>query len=234
MLVDNIGDVYGLCVDIPKRLLKHNKYTYLASKNIVKAKFLGINEVISKNTKVQNFITKYPNCLVFPNFFMDFLCDLTIRPLDSSEAILTLNNVKLPYNIGNIAKRLKYGDPLILVEGIADLGALNYIDPSLNVIAIRTNSIPKSMYEYYAMLTNKIIFLPDNDEAGKSQLNRIKSRFSALGVDMKVCEQFGDFKDTGDFIDLVMQYQISKDISLLDDIKCASEYYKNIIKVSYE
>ena len=51
---------------------------------------------------------------------------------------LKLGSNSFPYNLGNLSKDFKYGDAIILVEGVADLAGLKLLDPTLNIVAMQS------------------------------------------------------------------------------------------------
>lgn len=220
-----IEKLYELCHEIPNSYKMKSKYTFLIKERILKGRLLTINDSLEKDTKINRFINSYNTVLIFPNYINKVLVDLQVKPLDSNERFLQLGNIKPPYGIGRLDKDFKYGDPLFLVEGIADFGALKIMNPRLNVVAIRSNALAKSYYPLLTSLTNNIVMIPDNDEAGLSQINTIKKNFNKLNTGFNIVIQYEGLKDTGDFIDLLMNYKKSPTQDELDLIKDISNYY---------
>lgn len=211
-----------------------NKYILLASLGITPGAYLDINDVISTNNlPIKNYVEKFKEVILFPNFINNKLVDLFIRPINKLETPLTYKTTDFlfPYGIGQLREGFKFGDTLFVVEGIGDYGALKLIDKNIDVVAIRTNSFPKNSYEFFASLTNNIVMIPDNDKAGLGGLNKVKNTFSKLEVNFNYFKQFGDFKDTGDFVDLLINYKKTKSESLRKEIELARNYYLTNIKL---
>lgn len=220
-----IKELYKIAVDIPEDLKFHNKYTWLIYNKVIKGKFLDINSIFTNKTPIDDYLKKFNSVLLFPNFVNGWMVDLIVKPLDSKDSVLTFDFKHLPYGIGEFRNDFKFGDPIFLVEGIADWAALKLIKHDLDVVAIRSNSIPKDSYSLYASLTNKIILILDSDEPGKSQVNAIKKRFSSHGVDVYVIDQFGSMKDTGEFVDLIIKFERTKDLNIKEDINIIKNYF---------
>jgi 5S rRNA maturation endonuclease (ribonuclease M5) len=220
-----IKELYQAARVIPDELKFHNKYTWLAHHNVIEARYLDINDTFRLVTPINDYIKKFDAVLLIPNFVNGWMVDLVIKPLYTKESMLTFDFKHLPFGIGELRSDFKYGNPLYLVEGIADWAALKLIKPDLDVIAIRSNSIPKDMYTLYASLTNKIILIPDSDNAGHSQIKNIKNNFSKLNTDLYCVEQFSTMKDTGELIDLLMKFEKTSDTNIKDMIDITKEYF---------
>jgi hypothetical protein len=223
--------LYGIAHDITKDMEFINKYTWLGYHKVIPVRYLDINDTMEYDLPINNYIIENETILLFPNYLNDKMIDINIRPLDSKN-LKIFRKANLPYNIGNLSKDFKYGDPLYLVEGIGDLGGLKLIDPHVNVLAIRTNAVPKDMYPVLASITNNITLVLDGDDAAKKQINYIKNQFKTFGVSVNTIGQFGNLKDTGEIVELVMKYQETKDATHLELLNLINIYYKNQINLN--
>jgi len=229
----SIEELYKLGHLIPESLKNKNKYTWLAYNNLIEIKYLDVNDIFKHKTPINNFVVEHGSVLLIPNIINGKLADLTIKALNSKH-ILKFNNVNLPYNIGNL-ENFRYGDPLIIVEGIADVGGFKLIDPKIPVVALRTNSISKDAYKVYESITNNIILLLDNDKAGNTQIAKLQLKLKEIGIHSTVVNQYNTIKDTGDIADLFMQYEKTKDKAILSELNNINIYYKaqiNLIKTA--
>jgi hypothetical protein len=199
--------LYNLARKIPEELKYTNKYTWMIDKGIIKGRFLGINDTFDMKTPLNDYIKEVGDILVIPNIVNKKITSLVVKPLDSTKKMLTFDTLKLPFGIGGFPEEFRYGDLIVFVEGIADLGALKLLLPKTPIIAMMSNAIAKSSYPFYAMLTDKIVIIPDGDKEGHSQIERMRKRFSDLGVNLGIVEQYGSMKDTGEIIDLFMEYE---------------------------
>lgn len=220
----NIEELYSLGRVIPTSKKDKNKYTWLAYRGLLEIRYFDVNDIMKKKTPINGFVSEHGSVLLIPNIINGKLVDLTVKALDSKSMIKYCNH-KLPYGLGSF-KNFTYGKPIILVEGVADLAGLKLIDPSLNVVALRTNSISQDFYEIYKSLTNKIILLLDNDKAGQSQISKIQFQLKREGIDSEVIRQHASLKDTGEIVDLFMKYEKTKDPEILNELQNINTYYK--------
>lgn len=199
-----INELYNVASDLPQSLKYHNKYTWLISNSIIDGKYFDINNTFTNKTPINDYVKRVGPVILIPNIVNGWMVDLVIKPLNTKESVLTFDFKHLPFGIGSFREDFKFGDPIYLVEGIADWAALKLIKPDLDIIAIRSNSIPHDMYSLYASLTDKIVLIPDNDSAGQAQINNIKKNFKTNDTSVYTIEQFGSMKDTGEIIDLLI------------------------------
>lgn len=220
----NIEELYSLGRLVPDSLKYKNKYTWLAHSNILEMRYLDVNDIMRRSTPINGFVSEHGSVLMIPNMVNKKMADLTVKALNS-KSILRYKNVKLPYGVGQL-KDFKYGDPLILVEGIADLAGLKLVNKDLNVVALRTNSISQDMYQVYKTLTNHIVLLLDNDKAGQRQVNKTKFNLAREGIQATVIEQHADIKDTGEIVELFMRYDKTRSSDVLLQLQNLNVYYK--------
>lgn len=220
----NIEELYGLGRLVPDSMKYKNKYTWLAHSGILEMRYLDVNDIMRRSTPINGFVSEHGAVLLIPNVVNGKLADLTVKALDSKN-ILRYKNVKLPYGVGQL-KNFKYGNPLILVEGVADLAGIKLINKDLNVVALRTNTISQDMYQVYSALTNNIILLLDSDEAGQKQLDKIKFNLSREHIQARSVNQHGDIKDTGEIVELFMRYDKHKSRDVLLELQNLNTYYK--------
>jgi hypothetical protein len=206
-----IDELYKLGRDVPKEIFLKDKYTWMAFVGLIKAKYLSPNDTFLAKLPIDRFIKRNGECLLIPNYIGNLMLDLDIRPLNNKDSILSFKKYNFPYGIGRLRDNFKYGDPIYLVEGIADYGALKLIKPDLDVLALRTSSIHRDSYEFYASLTNKIVLISDQDPYGKSASSKMARKLKDLGVDVYTIEQFGNMKDTGEVLELLLSYIKQKD-----------------------
>lgn len=210
-----------------------SKYAFLAHNNILEAKYLSVNDLITTETKLSPYIAEHGKVILFPSIVNGVIDNIVARPIETAGRPLTLVKGKLPFYIGTLPDNFKFGDPIILVEGIADVGGLKLIDKSLNIIAMNSSALPQCYYEVIASVTNNIILFADNDEVGINSANKVKRIFKKHNVDVEIVNQYGDFKDTGDIISLVMKYIETKDETVKQELELVKKYYSTIINTVY-
>lgn len=224
-----LDQIYELGQNIPEFLKDHNKYTWLAYNNILPMHYIDINDILGKKTPLNTFVMQHGAALLIPNIVQNKIVDMTVKALNSSSTI-KYKNTSLPYNVGNF-KNFKFGDPVYVVEGVADVAGLKLIDPTLNIVALQTNTIPHDTLQIYQALTNNVVLLLDNDKAGQVQYGKLKRKLGDLGINTFFFKQFGTFKDTGEVVDLVMSYKKTGASHLLVELNNVNLYYKSQIKL---
>jgi hypothetical protein len=225
----NLEKMYSIAKPIPEHLKDHNKYTWLGYHKIINVRYLDVNDVIKNKMPINSFVSEHGAVLLFANIINGHIIDILIKALNTKH-ILNYRAQNFPYHIGQL-QNFKYGDPLFIVEGIADVGGLKIIDPTIPVVALKTNDISKESYEIYKSLTDKIVLILDNDKAGQMQLTKIRLKLKDLGIQTFVIDQFAALKDTGEIIDLIMSYEKTKDQNKLLLLNNINLYYKGQIKL---
>jgi len=224
-----LNELYELAKEIPEYLKYENKYAWLGYNNIIDVRYLDVDDILRVKTPINNFINEHGSVLLLPNIVNGHVVDLLVRALDSPQMI-NYREVNLPYNIGNL-KDFKYGDPLFIVEGPADVAGLKLVDPNIAVVALKTNDINKDAYQVYKSLTNKIVLVLDSDKAGQLQLVKMRLNLKELGISTYTINQFGYLKDTGEIAEITMSYEKSKNTELLIELNNINLYYKAQIKL---
>ena len=117
----------------------------------------------------------------------------------------------------------KYGDPIVIVEGLYDADVLRQIYP--NVVATQTSNVTVTQARVLKLMTNNFIVAFDSDSAGESGLEKATKR---LG-DVKKLPIYPRDKDIGnmeEFLDKgdTYSYDIRRDFykERLDDCLNAS------------
>lgn len=220
----NLLELYNKAHDIPEALKNKTKYTFMAFHKIIPARYLDINDTLTEDLPISGYINNHISVLLMPNIVNGTIVDIFVKPMVSKGAPLRLVESPLPYGIGNLRKDFKYGDPLILVEGIGDYGALKFIDRNIDVVAMGTNDIPAAMYKVYASITNNIIIIPDADAAGYSQVKKVTSTLKKYDVNVSLLKQYSTLKDTGEILDRIVDNSVSNELLLL-----IADYYRSQI-----
>lgn len=227
-----LQELYNKARAIPQELELTNKYTWLAYNNVLEARYLDLNDtLVQRDIQIGGYISRNEAILLFPNIVGDKIVDIFVKPLYSKAEPLKLGDDRFPYNIGNLDPGFKYGDPLVLVEGLADGAALKLISPRINFIVMQRSSLSMTQLELLSQITNKFIVIPDRDEAGTRGYTKMWYRFRDLGATCVSLNQFRYFKDTGDLLDRVLYYLNTRDTSILEEIELAQTYYKTALEI---
>ena len=200
-----------------------NKYLHLAYKNkykhyrlitsgelFIKGKHLDVPEF------VKAFVQNNNQVLMMANIISGKVVGITFRTIEGPKDFLTWGNNKGNfYGLGQMNTSFKYGDPIILVEGLMDCDVIKQYYP--NTLAVLTSGLTKNQTAVITRLTNKVVLMFDNDSAGedgtKSSIRALKDK-----CDVKVFKHHPSCKDPGDIID--------KEINKDEDLDFIITYYK--------
>lgn len=208
-----------------------NKYLHLAYKNKYKHyRLITSGEILIKGRNldipefVKSFIQNNNNVLMMANIISGKVVGLTFRTIEGPKDFLTWGNNKGNfYGLGQLKSDFKYGDPVILVEGLLDCDVIKQYYP--NTMAVLTSGLTKNQTAVLTRLTNNVILMFDNDEAGKTG-TIMSERAIQDKCNVRVFQHHNRLKDPGDIIDL----EIKKD----EDIDFIEAYYKmgieNLVK----
>lgn len=202
-----------------------NPYLHLAYKCKLKHyKLISSGELFVKSKQknvdvpefVMSFVSNNNEVLMMANIIAGKVVGLTFRTITGPKDFLTWGNNKGNfYGLGMLDSDFKYGTPIILVEGLMDCDVVKqYYN---NTMAVLTSGLTKNQVAVLTRLTNKVILMLDNDDAGKKGT---KSSLRAISdvCDVKTFTHYPTLKDAGDIIKL----EINKDPSY----EMVNNYYK--------
>ena len=228
-------ELYNKTRPIPKELQLYNKYTYGATLGLIEVRYLDVNDVFDKDTPITRYISENGQVLLFPVRVNDTITTIITRPLTTEVLAskkggrpLTLGGAKFPYGIDLLRKEFKFGDPIIIVEGIGDLLGLKMINEQYDVIAIQSNSISKEYVDVLTSITNNFILLLDNDDAGRQGTYRVERDLKAEGASVVKLDQYVALKDTGDIVDKVME--VNRKGEGVEELTIIVNYYHALLK----
>lgn len=204
----------------------NNKYLHLAYKNKYKHYRLitsGELFIKGKNLDIPEFVRAFiynnNQVLMMANIISGKVIGITFRTIEGPKDFLTWGSNKGNfYGIGQLDVSFKYGDPIILVEGLLDCDVIKqYYN---NTMAVLTSGLTKNQVAVITRLTNNVILMFDNDDAGmkgtKSSLRSLQGKCS-----VKVFQHHSSCKDPGDII--------TKEMNNDEDIDFIHQYYKSAI-----
>lgn len=168
---------------------------------------------------VRQFIINNNQVLMVANIISNKVVGLTFRTITGAKDFLTWGNNKGNfYNLGKLEDNFSFGRPIILVEGLLDCDVVKQIYK--NTVAVLTSSLTKNQVATLTRLTNNIILLLDNDEAGENGTR--KTMYLLKGkCHVSVVKHYPTLKDAGDIAKL--------DINHDNDYEFILEYYKQNI-----
>lgn len=204
-----------------------NKYLHLAYINHFKHyKLISSGEIFVKGRNldipefVKAFIQNNNQVLMMANIISGKVVGLTFRTIEGPKDFLTWGNNKGNfYGLGQLSQSFKYGDPIILVEGLFDCDVIKQYYP--NTMAVLTSGLTKNQTAVLTRLTNNVILMLDNDEAGERGTS-----YSELSIsnkcNVRIFKHHPKCKDPGDIISLKMNND--------EDADFIEEYYKRSIQ----
>lgn len=233
----NIYEFYENANIVNKEMALEDKYCLLAHLNIINMRYLDINSVFKiENLFMREYIASAGIVYIFPNIINDRIVDVYLRGRDRNSNHYQYVDKEIPYGLSTFNKDFKYGDIIFLVEGIADYGALKLINREANVIVMKSSSISQSSANIIKTLTNKVVFIADNDKKGNWGIkgyHRTKNILSNLGVECHLIEQYKtdyyELKDMGDIVDLVIEVMKTRDEIKTVELNKVIAYYKNAV-----
>lgn len=205
----------------------NNPYLHLAYKNKYKHyRLISSGEVFIKCRNIEipefvkSFIQNNNNVLMMANIISGKVVGLTFRTIEGEKDFLTWGNNKGNfYGLGQMNPNFKFGDPIILVEGLMDCDVIKQYYP--NTLAVLTSGLTKNQIAVLTRLTNNVILMFDNDDAGvrgtRASEQAIRSKCKVT-----VFQHYPKLKDPGDII----KSEINKD----PDLDFIIDYYKIGIK----
>lgn len=204
-----------------------NKYLHLAYKNKLKHYRImtsGVVMIRGKNLDVPEFVKSFiinnNKVLMMANIIAGKVVGITFRTLEGPKDFLTWGNNKGNfYGLGQLAPNFKYGDPIILVEGLFDCDVVKQY--YTNTLAVLTSGLTKNQTAVITRLTNNIILMLDNDEAGIKG-TRLSENAIREKCNVRLFQHHPKCKDPGDIITM----EINND----EDYDFINTYYKMSIE----
>lgn len=205
----------------------NNPYLHLAYKNKYKHyRLISSGEIFIKGKNmdipefVKSFVYNNNQVLMMANIISGKVVGLTFRTIEGEKDFLTWGNNKGNfYGLGQMNPNFKFGDPIILVEGLMDCDVIKQYYP--NTLAVLTSGLTKNQIAVLTRLTNNVILMFDNDDAGF-----LGTKYSEKAIrdkcNVKIFKHHNRLKDPGDIIKL----ELNKD----PDLDFIEMYYKMSIK----
>ena len=180
------------------RVLDSSKYVRLARDyNYKNYRFLKYQDLFdlglaSSFTSYQrHFISSSGAVLAIFNSLNNKPISIVFRSLDKKE-FMDYSYFYSMYGYDMMDSNFKYGDYLIVTEGLYDADTIRQIYP--NVVATQTSNITLLQRDILLSMTDRFILGFDADDAGE---NGFKKALQRLGTDIKKLPIYGSDKDIG-------------------------------------
>ena len=209
-----------------------NKYTFMGFRyNFPHYRIITIGDLVSNKLVKDKDLPKYVydfigvngEVLMIANIIDKHIPMLQLRTIRGEKAFSVFGSqTRLFYGLGMINPNFKYGDWLVICEGLMDVDALRSVYP--NVVGCMTAGLTNMQLEILKLMTNRVILSYDNDKAGRTAYKRDSKKLKELGFEVKCLIQYDKFKDSGDLASLLYKQEEF-------DFNIAYRYYKN--KIDY-
>lgn len=185
-----------------------SKYEYIASHDLLpNYKVISSGEInirgrdLNIPTYVRDFVRQHQEVILICNIIGTEVSGIILRALDEKAFInygMGRGNI---YGIGQLDDNFTYGDLIVLVEGAIDRDICSLLITK-NSLAVLTNAITNSQLQVLENLTNKVLLLLDNDEAGYKGEATTANKLTKRGITVYTISKSDLIKDLGDLYDL--------------------------------
>ena len=201
-----------------------NKYEWLArEKNLKNYKVITSGELLVRGKDldmpmyIKEFVKQNEEVLLIGNMIKDEVLGIVLRGIKEKSFINYGFGKGMFYGIGDLDKDFKYGDLIVLVEGTIDRDVCsNYI--TKNCLSVLTSTVTRNQAKVLKCLTNKVLLLLDNDEAGNKGTYNTKRKLNSIGINAIIIKKSNKIKDLGDLVPL-MQNSPDKAKDIIDQYR---------------
>ena len=187
-----------------------NKYEWFAKtynlrnyKVITSGELLVRGKYLEIPTYVKEFVRNNNEVLLIANMIEDEVSGFILRGIEEKSFVNYGLGRGIFYGIGDLDKDFKYGDLLVLVEGTIDRDVCSTFITK-NCLSILTSAVTKNQAKVIRYLTNKVLLILDNDEAGNKGTQLTKKKLNQLGINVKIINKSNKVKDLGDVAEMLM------------------------------
>lgn len=181
-----------------------NKYEWLAiNSNLYNYREITYGEILVRGKHlnlplyIKEFIKVNNEVLLMANMVGNEVLGIVFRGIKDKAFINYGFGKGMFYGIGDLDKDFKYGDLIVLVEGTIDRDLCSkYI--TKNCLSVLTSTVTKNQAKVLKCLTNRVLLLLDNDEAGNKGTYNTKRKLNALGITAIIIKKSNRIKDLGD------------------------------------
>lgn len=184
---------------------KHlNKYTYAGNEfKFPHYRILSLKELMLSGLhqrlplRQKQFIEEEGEVLLIANIIASYIPLIQLRSIHGEKRFEVIGSQsKLFYGLGFLDKNFRYGDWVIIQEGVFDTDIIRGLYP--NSLGTMTSKITNSQFEILKLLTNRVILIGDNDKPGRIGTKANRKKLQEAGFDVRLIFQYGDYKDTGE------------------------------------
>lgn len=160
---------------------------------------------------VREFVRQHDEVVMMCNIINDEVSGIIFRALD--EKVFTNYGLGKGnfYGIGQLDDNFRYGDLIVLVEGAIDRDVCSLFITK-NCLSVLTSTVTKNQLQILQNLTNKILLILDNDEAGINGEAQTKKKLQSVGITCYTINKSDLIKDLGDLLELKRKNDIRANI----------------------
>lgn len=153
---------------------------------------------------VKDFIISVGPCAMFPIQFSTTLFGFVFRALNekafSTFSLTPLYLYSSTTTLKHFSDRCSYGYgyPFLVSEGFMDAELLGGIWPVS--LGMMTSHISDYQAQFISMFTNRVILVPDNDDAGDRGVEASERNLGQYGIHMQVVRIPKTYEDPGDLL----------------------------------
>lgn len=185
-----------------------NKYTYISSNyHLSNYRLISSGEVAVRGRNldlpyyVREFIKDHDEVLMICNVLEDEVSGIVFRGLKEKAFINYGFGKGSFYGIGDLDKNFKFGDLIVLVEGAIDRDVCKLFITK-NCLSCLTANVSNNQLQVLSCLTNRVLLLLDNDEAGINGEFNTKQKLNKAGITVCQISKSSLIKDLGDLLEL--------------------------------
>lgn len=152
---------------------------------------------------ILHFLRQNENVVVMADIWSKWIVQLRLRSFRGKYMTVYRNSPIPFFGMGYLPPSFKYGDALVLVEGILDAESIRTMYPY--VVSVTTSSL--SVYQIHVLktLTSRIVLCLDQDDSGIQGTRKAYYQLKKNGFHADVCQLPSKIKDPGQLIEWKMK-----------------------------
>ena len=193
-----------------------NKYEWFAThyglkhyRTITSGELLVRGKSLDIPIYVKEFVKNNNEFLLLANMVGDEVSSIVYRGIQEKSFINHGFGKGNFYGIGDLDPSFQYGDLIVLLEGTMDRDVCNQFITK-NCLSVLTSTVSYNQAKVLKYMTNKVLLLLDNDDAGNRGTSSTKKKLNSLGITAYVIDKSKDIKDLGDIVPMLMEGKTSK------------------------
>lgn len=176
-----------------------------------------------QDSYVTNFIRSMGPCAMFPMMFGSTLFGFVFRSLSEkafstfSVSPLYLYSASSSISFIDSNRVIPYGFPFVFSEGLLDSELIGAFYPMS--FGSMTSHLSDYQAQFISMFTNRVIIVPDNDEAGERGVKKSEENLSKYGVTAHTVKLPDRYEDPGDLLRLLIEGSSDIDRNVYEILK---------------